>query len=88
MKHDKGDGESDTDSSSAKEWEGCADWEDRRARGDLKNNKTKAIEKKYKKRLITKSQNSKGGKGDKFSKGGKGSFNKKRWLLYYWYIAL
>ena len=51
---------------------------DRRARGDLKNNKTKAIEKKYKKRLITKSQNSKGGKGDKFSKGGKGSFNKKR----------
>jgi len=48
---------------------------DRRARGDLKNNKTKAIEKKYKKRLITKSQNSKfSSKGGK----GKGSFNKKR----------
>jgi hypothetical protein len=43
---------------------------ERRGR-DLKNNKTKAVEKKFKKRLISKSKNSKGSIGGKSGRGGK-----------------
>lgn len=56
-------------------------WKESKPKGevrgrDLKNNKTKAIEKKFKKRLISKSKSSKPGKGGKGGKG-KGSFKKR-----------
>lgn len=52
-------------------------WKEAKPKGekrgrDLKNNKTKAIEKKFKTRLINKSKSAKGGKGK-----GKGGYKKK-----------
>ncbi len=52
-------------------------WKESKPKGevrgrDLKNNKTKAIQKKFKKRLINKSKTSKSGKGK-----GKGGFKKR-----------
>ena len=44
---------------------------DGRGRSSLKNNKTKAIEKRFKKRLINKSESSKGGKGKSRGRGRK-----------------
>lgn len=57
-------------------------WRESKPKGEvrgrnLKNNKTKAIEKKFKKKLISKSKSS---KPSHKSKGGKGG-SKKRWLL-------
>ena len=60
-------------------------WKETQTKGpkrgrDLKNNKTKAIEKKFKKRLISKSQKGKGGpkKGRGKESKGRGKEGKKR----------